>query len=363
MNQAEEESQTLAVLTPFLDALPFYVILVDEDHTILATNTAVQRELERVPDELIGCSCPVAVHGIDGPYEGCPLEQSLEEGGSPVEKEFYDKDTGKWVESMIYPVPDQGTGGKRMFLHFTRDVSERKRLEQVAHSRERLARVGEFSAGIAHTMRNPLHGLLNSVSHLHKRLDGKDPEAAEILDWMKDGLTRMETVTRRLLTLTRDSPLVKRPTELSGVVQDALTMVSERARTVGLVVQSDLAKLPTIHLDPDRLGEVVVNLLDNAVDACKDGGEVTVRTSLAHGPGDVRGQRAQVLEVEDTGAGIPADILKQVFHPFFTTKGIDEGSGLGLAIARRVVKEHDGEVEVQSKEGSGTLIRVTLPAQ
>lgn len=355
------DEQTLMALAPVLDALPFYVIVVAEDHTILATNKAVQRELDRVPEELLGCQCPVAVHGVEGAYDGCPLEQSIEEGGQPVEKEFYDEGTGKWVESMIYPVPATGASGKRMFLHFVRDISERKRLEQVANSRERLARVGEFSAGIAHTMRNPLHGLLNSVSHLHKRLGGEDPEAAEILDWMKEGLTRMETTTRRLLTLTREAPLVKRPVELSTVVRDALTLVSERVRQGGPALEQDMPQLPPIHLDPDRLGEVVMNLLDNAVDACKDDGTVTARTRLATAEEGVQG--GQVLEVQDTGAGIPEEIINRVFEPFFTTKGIGGGSGLGLAIARRVVREHGGEVEILSEEGNGTTIRVSLPAK
>lgn len=356
------DQPTLELLTPFLDALPFYVILVDEDHMILATNKAVQRDLEQVPEDLIGCSCPVAVHGIEGEYDGCPLEQSIEEGMTPVEKEFYDSANGRWVESMIYPVSEDGAGDKRLFLHFVRDISERKRLEQVANARERLARVGEFSAGIAHTIRNPLHGLLNSVSHLDKRLGGKDPEAAEILDWMKEGLTRMETVTRRLLTLTREAPLLKRPVPLGTVVSDAVSMTRERVLGQGPDLNQDLEELPAIHLDPDRLGEVVVNLLDNAMDACKDGGAVTIRTRLAR---DSEGTETgdQVLEVEDSGSGIAPDILDRVYDPFFTTKGIGEGSGLGLAIARRVVREHGGEVEIQSEEGQGTLIRVTLPAQ
>ena len=355
MKGAGSVENTLAVLEPFLDALPFYVILVDEDHQILAVNRAVTTQLEMEPEALIGCHCPLAVHGHEGEYAGCPLEQSLEQGGEPVEKEFYDEEAGIWVESMIYPVERPGPGGKRVFLHFVRDITERKRLEQVALSRERLARVGELSAGIAHTIRNPLHGLLNSVSHLRKRVFGEDPEATEILDWMQEGLTRMETTTRRLLTLTRETPLVKRPVALAEVVEEALVLVSERVRGEGLTLEHDLAELPTIHLDLDRLGEVLVNLLDNAVYACGEHGTITVRTRAV--------DNGQVMEVEDTGPGIPQDIRDRVFHPFFTTKAIGEGSGLGLAIAWRVVKEHGGEVEVQSGEGRGALIRITLPIQ
>jgi len=358
MSLSALDPTTLSTLAPFLDALPFYVILVNEDHEILAANKAVTSQLDLEPEALIGCHCPLAVHGHDGVYPGCPLEQSMEQGGELVEKEFYDEEAGIWVESMIYPVQQPEPGGKRVFLHFVRDITERKRMEQVAISRERLARVGELSAGIAHTMRNPLHGLLNSVSHLRKRLGAEDQEAGEILEWMSEGLTRMETTTRRLLTLTREAPLQKQEVKLAEVVEEALTLVGQHLQGDGPALEYSLTDLPSLMVDPDRMSEVVVNLLDNAVDACAEEGAINVRTR----PGKSGGAQ-QILEVEDTGPGIPQDIQEKVFDPFFTTKAIGEGSGLGLAIAWRVVNEHGGDVEIQSDEGRGTLIRVTLPAR
>lgn len=360
MKKPALDKKSLEVLRPILDALPFYVLLVDEQHRILAVNKAVQLELNKRPEDLVGCNCPEAVHGVKGPYAGCPLEEAVERGGVTVEKEFFDKEHGRWMESMIYPVEAEQDRAQ-VYIHFVRDITESKRMQDIAASRERLARVGEFSARLAHTIRNPVHGLLNSVAHLKKKFSGGDPEVEEILTWMKEGLTRLETVTRRMLTLTRESPMERRLLELNKVVDEAVSMVRERGQSGGPTLELELEPLPPIYLDAERLGEVVINLLDNAVYACGGSGTVRVRTHAMGGGGDGEPGR-QCLEIRDTGPGIPAELIKKVFDPFFTTKPVGKGSGLGLAIAHRVISEHKGEVEILSNEGEGAVVRVILPS-
>ena len=354
------DDHALEILRPILDALPFYVLLVDEDHQILAVNQAVTHELDRLPRDLVGCRCPEAIHSEDKEYPGCPLEEAVEKGGVAVEKEFFDKEKGRWIESMIYPV-DQGEEQARLFVHFVRDITETKRVQEIAASRERLARVGEFSARLAHTIRNPVHGLLNSMALLKKRFLGGDSEAQEILTWMDEGLSRLESVTRRMLTLTRETPLDRQHRELNNIVAEAVSMVQEQGQSGGPTVELDLGELPPISLDSERLGEVVINLLDNAVYACGGSGIVQVRTRALDGDGG-KEPGGQCLEVQDSGPGIPQDLLDQVFDPFFTTKPVGEGTGLGLAIARRVISEHEGQMEILCDEGQGTLVRVILPS-
>lgn len=388
----------MAALQLFLEALPYYVIVIDDQHEVVAANSAVIGALGTTAEAMVGCYCPTAAHGVEGHYDGCPFEESVERGG-PVEHEHHDAETDTWVESMIYPVEALSPAGRQMFLHFIRDISHLKRVEheltvlkdqlelqverrtaqlarvnaklaertaqaeelqrehqQVAISRERLARVGELSAGIAHTIRNPLHGLLNSVDHL-LRIGAKDPEeTAEVLSWMQEGLTRMEMVTRRLLALTRDAPLRRQAVDFNAMINDTLSYVSERVRDKQVKLISELAPVPAVQVDMDRLGEAVTNLLDNAIDACQGQGVVTTRTSIT---GD--DTPALCLEIQDDGHGVPAQMLERVFDPFFTTKKIGEGSGLGLAITRRVVEEHGGTVQISSQQGRGTSIRVLLP--
>ena len=235
--------------------------------------------------------------------------------------------------------------------------AERQRLEheRVALSRERFARVGELSAGVAHSIRNPLHGLLNSVDLLAGHVDA-DPDTRETLELMGEALRRIETVTQRLLDLTRDAPVVRVPTNLDDLASETLRLVSPRVRGSAAQLDTDLGGAGECDVDPTRFEEALANVLNNAIDACSVGGRVVLRT--APGPAS---DGTVVVEVEDTGTGIaPAD-LGSVFAPFFTTKAIGEGTGLGLAITRRIIEEHGGRVTVESTLGEGTKVRFVFP--
>jgi signal transduction histidine kinase len=248
-------------------------------------------------------------------------------------------------------------GGTSYFVHsiaerHRRAEALRREHERVALSRERLARVGELAAGVAHSTRNPLHGLLNAVEILSRRF-GEDDEAAELLGLMRDGLRRIENVTRRLLALTREAPLEKAPTDLAPVIDDALQFVVGRARNGGIAIETRTAGAPRLEADPDRLGEALINVFDNALDACGEGDRVRVDAYAADG--------SAWIEVLDTGQGIPAEHVPRVFDPFFTTKAVGEGSGLGLALTRRIVEQHGGEVSLASRAGEWTRVRIRLP--
>ncbi|HSQ67255.1 MAG TPA: ATP-binding protein [Polyangiaceae bacterium] len=233
--------------------------------------------------------------------------------------------------------------------------AERLRLvhERVALSREKLARVGELSAGVAHAVRNPLHGLINSVDLLHSRLSG-DARTEDTLALMSDALGRIESVTQRLLSLTRDAPLHAEPCDVDALVVDTLKLVSPSTRGSLATVRTALGAPGTAKLDANRFAEALANVLDNAIHACREGGTVLVRTSVDDGRIAVR--------VVDSGEGIPDEYVSKVFDPFFTTKAVGEGTGLGLAIAQRIVEEHGGALTLDSKAGAGTTVSILLPA-
>jgi signal transduction histidine kinase len=251
--------------------------------------------------------------------------------------------------------------GVQYFVHAVE--SERSKAEQnarekerVALSREKLARIGELSAGVAHTIRNPLHGAMNCVELLRMEQETLSPDARSTLELMTEGLTRIELVTQRLLTLTREPNMNLKPTDLNRLVRDSMRFINVRSMKKSVPVQTDLNDVPELELDRDKINEVLINLVDNAVYACKGQGEVTVSTYLSS-----PNQERVVLEVSDTGSGIPADQIEHIFDPFFTTKAIGEGSGLGLPIARRITEQHDGDIRAESKPGSGTSIKLLLP--
>jgi signal transduction histidine kinase len=240
-------------------------------------------------------------------------------------------------------------------LRYQRAEALRREHDRVAQSREKLARIGELSAGIAHAVRNPLHGLSSSVELLQHKLAGDDRVEGN-LEMMADALKRIEIMTRRLLSLGRDEPLSRLPCDVDALVADTVKLASPSTRRSQARLETDLGDIGKVEIDPARFGEALINLVDNALDACREGGVVTVKTRA--GPGTAG---PIVVEVTDTGPGIRADVARKVFDPFFTTKPVGEGTGLGLAISRRVVEEHGGEMTLESEPGRGTRVSMTLP--
>ncbi len=238
--------------------------------------------------------------------------------------------------------------------------SERKRHqhELVARSRERMARVGTVAAGLAHSIRNPLHGILNCVDLLEDSVH--DQEASATLELMKEGLTRIESVTSRLLTLTREAPISPQLEDLNTQVLDTVHMFELRSKDKETRIHKKLDPfLPKIHLDGNRFHEALFNIIDNAHDAMGDHpGEILVRTYRIQEPFE-----GAAVEVRDSGEGISEKDLEKIFDPFFTTKPIGEGTGLGLGIARRVIEEHGGALRVTSIQGKGTSMIILLPKE
>lgn len=228
--------------------------------------------------------------------------------------------------------------------------------ELLALSRERLARVGELSAGVAHSVRNPLHGAMNCLSLIRLGPAGEDPDSQEALDLLGEGLSRIEIVTQRLLTYSGNRKLNRTLTDINQLIQDSITFIDPRLTRAQVTVHLNLGEVPGVMIDRDKIGEIIINLMDNAVFACKEDGTVTVNTCIP-----VQSQDQLLIEVIDTGEGIAPEHLRTVFDPLFTTKAVGEGSGLGLAVARRVVEEHGGNITISSNLGEFTIIQVLLP--
>lgn len=237
-----------------------------------------------------------------------------------------------------------------MTVRHARSEQQRREQERLAQTRLRLARVGAVSAGVAHAIRNPLHGLLGCVEILQRRMPDQERETVEL---MGEGLQHIERITRRLLSLARDAPLNCRSVGLDGLVDETVRRVCAQAAAGDGQVVTELADSGVVWVDPDRISEALANVLDNALQACSDGGDVKVTTHKA-------GERAEIV-VKDTGCGMPPEDLARVFEPFFTTKQVGVGTGLGLKIARRILEDHGGEVWMESQPGAGTSVHLIVP--
>lgn len=221
---------------------------------------------------------------------------------------------------------------------------------------ERLASMGQLSAGVAHEINNPLGTVLIYSHMLLRQLQETDPNRAD-LEMIVNEATRCKKIVRGLLDFARQSRVSKAPTDIAAIIEDVITVMEPRAETAHVTLKSEIEPgLPTMMVDGDQVKQMVVNLVRNGIEAVKTpGGEVAVRARLQRNDGHV------ILEVADTGEGIPEDNLSKLFTPFFTTKEMGKGTGLGLAICYGIVKMHSGDISAQSEVGKGTTFTVSLP--
>ncbi len=215
---------------------------------------------------------------------------------------------------------------------------------------DRFAAVGEIATGLAHEIKNPLAGLSGALELLAEDLQ-RDPRQAEVIGEMRHQVQRLTHTMESLLSFARPAKAKLRPTDVNGSVEKALFLINQQCRGGSVVIHPELGgALPPVLADPFQLEQVFLNICLNACQAMRQGGTLTVRSRS--GDGNV------VVEIEDTGPGIPSDLRAQVFKPFFTTKR--EGNGLGLAISARIVAEHGGHIGYRCPAGGGTIFTVTL---
>jgi two-component system NtrC family sensor kinase len=250
-------------------------------------------------------------------------------------------------------------------------VEERTEQLRVAHQKllhsDRLASLGQLSASVAHEINNPLSGVLN-LAMLMQRMIKEDGIPAQRLEEFRKYLSQVVHETSRvgrivqdLLAFSRRSkPHQHSHTNFNGIVTSTVNLIGHKLKLMSVSMELHLDDtVPLITCDASQMQQVLINLIMNGAEAThgKGNGCVTVRTSTP------LSKDAVVLEVRDTGDGIPVENIPKLYTPFFTTKGEGKGVGLGLAVVYGIVNAHGGDIEVQSKVGEGTVFRVTLPAE
>ncbi len=234
------------------------------------------------------------------------------------------------------------------------DVTEIRSLEQRMRENERLAAVGRMAGGVAHEVRNPLSSIKGLALLLKNKFaaGSKEQDTADLLIQETDRMNR--TITE-MLSFTRPATLNLQPVDLAALLQRSLQLIKVEAmeNQIATTLTVEPGLVPVIG-DADRLQQVVMNVLLNAMQAMEHGGNLLV--TLGNREGD---QRVE-LRIADTGGGIAAELLPQVFYPYFTTK--QGGTGIGLAISQKIIADHGGSIELESEPGKGTTVVILLPA-
>jgi signal transduction histidine kinase len=235
---------------------------------------------------------------------------------------------------------------------------EKRELSRRAQMAEKLAAVGTMTAGLSHEIRNPLNAAALQLTVLERRVQklaaAVQPPLLEPLQLVKDEIRRLDHILEDFLQFARPREFAPRPVNVATVVGKVLDLLEGEAERRGLRVSRDLAPVPPVAGDEERLRQVVMNLALNALDALPRGGTLEVSCRLEQ-PEDPE----VAIYVDDTGPGVPEVVRQRIFEPFFTTKA--QGSGLGLSIVHAIVTQHGGSILVEEAPGGGARFALRLP--
>ncbi len=259
------------------------------------------------------------------------------------------EDINKWIgitTSILYDDKATPMGVIAVFS----DITDVKDLEADVKLKERLAAVGELSAGVAHEIRNPLSAIAGYAELLKKGL--QEDEIASAVDGIIKEAKNLNRIVTNFLSFVRKPQPVFKGTDVNGLIKEVISMASldRNAERINFDIKA-LKTLPAVEADPFELRMAFLNIIQNAVQAMPNGGRLTVKSGVQYGK--------IFIEITDSGSGIPKEIGDRIFNPFFTTK--DHGTGLGLAIVHKIIEAHDGKIEFKSRHGKGTTFIIRLP--
>ena len=223
---------------------------------------------------------------------------------------------------------------------------------------EKLALVGKLAAGTSHSIRNPLTSVKMRLFSLGRSLD-LDNNQKEDFEVISKEINHIDTIVQNFLEFSRPPRLKLQPVSPSDVVDQAIQLLQHRLASYEVFIKIQRKEpLPSVQLDPEQLKEVIINIIINACEAMGQGGSIVIHEKALFHEGILR---SAAIRISDNGPGIPDAKQLKIMEPFFTTK--EEGTGLGLSIAARIVQEHGGKLDVESKEGGGSSFIITLPAE
>jgi len=346
-----------------VDGLPEVVFQTDTEGRLTFVSASFARVTGASPEGALGAELTELLHPDHRPQLESALREILagERGGARFEVRI----GGRWIELGARPRRD-ADGRLLGVAGILADVSERKALEAQLLTADRMASMGTLVAGVAHEINNPLASVMLNLDFIarelaaataeHERRPVRVERLTEPLHAAVEGVERVRDLVRNLKIFSRGDDR-RRLCDVRAVLESTIRMAQTEVRHRARVVR-DFREVPAIEANEASLGQIFLNLIINAAQAIPDGHlddheiRVVTRSDAA---GDA------VVEVRDTGLGIPPENLARIFDPFFTTKPVGIGTGLGLAICHRLVTAMGGDISVESVVGVGSVFRVTLP--
>lgn len=372
-------------LRTIIQYMPVMMDAFDDQQLIAAWNRECERVTGYLAEEVIGNPDALTMMYPDRAYREALLEEWRRRGHDYYnwEVDLICKDgsvrTIAWFSIAKHvPIPGWATWGVGV------DVTERKQaeearaaLQQQLYQAQKLEAVGRLAGGVAHDISTLLSAIIGYTQLVRTAMETSTEagqssasviEAGKSLDAIDEAVSQAGSVSRSLLTFSCESPVEQEPLELGALLRRSVSLL-QRILPANITCEADLPEAPPVWVvgDVAQLQQVVLNLIVNAQDAMPEGGRLTVALRMAatthrqRASAEELGSESAVIEVTDTGVGIPSDRLARIFDPFYSTKTKEKGTGLGLAIVHGMVRSHGGLVEVDSQVGRGTRFQVLLP--
>lgn len=331
------------------------IALLDMEGHVLDANPALQELLDRALDDLVGepFTCCIA---LDGGGQDGESYAALLAGRCDyyrTERPFRRHGGGEaWANVTLSLVRRHG-GVPWFAIAMVDDVTDDRAMRAALAEAEKLTLTGRLVASLTHEINNPLQAVMGCLGLAQEALEGgEDPD--RFLTMARDELRRTSSIVGHLRSLYRPVQAgEKRPGDIHALIREVLELSRKQVSGRGIHVVTEWGDLPPVPMMADRMRQVVLNLILNAVDAMPDGGRLTITTALTHRPKGVS------IAFRDRGVGITEEVLPHIFDSFYTTK--EDGLGLGLFITRGIVREHGGTISAVSQPGEGTTFTVWLP--
>jgi PAS domain S-box-containing protein len=350
----------------------YAMCMLDATGTITNWNAGAERIKGYSAHEIVGrhFSCFYTEPDREAGMPARTLEVATTAGRFEAEGWRVRKDgTQFWANIIVDAIHDE-QGRLIGFAKVTRDLTEKRAVEEQLRQAQKMEAVGQLTGGIAHDFNNLLTVINGNIELAERGLtNGGDPaKAVRAIANARQGAERAAALTQRLLAFSRRQPLSPKPLHLDRVVEGLSDLLK---RALGELIQLKTVNAPhlwPVEADPNQIESALLNLAVNARDAMADGGTLTIETANAHldsdyaaACGDVAPGNYVMVAVSDTGTGMAPPVLSRIFEPFFTTKEIGRGTGLGLSQVYGFVKQSGGHVEVLSEQGQGTTVKIYLP--
>jgi signal transduction histidine kinase/HAMP domain-containing protein len=351
----EQEKERLSVVVNGIDA---GLALVTKDYKVTWMNPLLQKWIHYQDVQL---PCFTMIGGKMEACEDCPITcPELDGNGNSIMKVKEENGEERIFKHRVFSL-NNAMKGEGEFLVVIEDITEQKQMEEKIIQTDKLSALGLMASSFAHEVNNPLATINVFAEDLIDRLEQQDAdldeeEMALYLTKIKENTERCKKITSNLLNFSRKSNWTVTHMDINETIVNSISLVESTLKKKQIKLTTALPHhLPLLLGDSLKLMQVLVNLINNAIDAMEQSGQLDISASVE--------QNYVLIQVMDTGSGIKPEVLGKIFDPFYTTKPVGKGTGLGLSVCYGIIEEFGGTIQVESKVGAGTNVKVRLPVR